>query len=159
MKDRSEKTAIIFIGIQASGKSTFYRERFKDHVHINLDTLHTRNKEKILLQKCVEKGDSFVVDNTNPTKADREKYIQAARDHGYRIHGYYFQSSISDCIARNRKRKGKARIPDQAVASTHRKLELPKYGEGFDALFYVCLKDGNFAISAWCETEEQGGIL
>lgn len=156
MKHMSEKTAIIFIGIQASGKSTFYHERFEDYVHINLDTLRTRNKEKLLLQECMEKGYSFVVDNTNPTKADREKYIQAARDNGYRIHGYYFQSSVSDCIARNQKREGKARIPDQAVASTHRKLELPEYEEGFDKLFYVCLKGGNFIVDEWRETEEQG---
>ncbi len=53
-----EKTAIIFIGIQASGKSTFYHERFEDYVHINLDTLHTRNKENILLQECVESEDT-----------------------------------------------------------------------------------------------------
>ena len=155
MKDRSEKTAIIFIGIQASGKSTFYHDRFGDYVHINLDTLHTRNKEKILLQECVENGSSFVVDNTNPTRVDREKYIQVARDHGYRIHGYYFQSCVSDCIARNRKREGKARIPDHAVASTHHKLELPEYGEGFDELFYVCLKDGSFMIDEWSERKKQ----
>lgn len=159
MKDILEKTAIILIGIQASGKSTFYHERFEAYVHINLDTLHTRNKEKLLIQECVENGDSFVVDNTNPTKADREKYIQIARDHGYRIRGYYFQSSVSDCIARNQKREGKARIPDQAVASTHRKLELPEYGEGFDELFYVCMKDGSFIIEEWREIEEQGGTL
>lgn len=149
----SEKTAIIFIGIQASGKSTFYHEQFAGYVHINLDTLHTRNKEKILLQECVESGYSFVVDNTNPTKADREKYIRAAKDYGYRIHGYYFQSSVSECIERNRKREGKARIPDRAVAGTHRKLELPEYGEGFDKLFYVCLKDGLFQTQEWIERE------
>lgn len=127
-----QKTAIIFIGIQASGKSTFYHERFKDYAHINLDTLHTRNKENILLQKCVESGRSFVVDNTNPTREGREKYIRAAKDNGYCIHGYYFHSSVSDCIARNQKREGKARIPDHAVAGTHRKLELPEYREGFN---------------------------
>lgn len=148
-----EKTAIIFIGIQASGKSTFYHEQFAGYVHINLDTLHTRNKEKILLQECVESGYSFVVDNTNPTKADREKYIRAAKDYGYCIHGYYFQSSVSECIERNRKREGKARIPDRAVAGTHRKLELPEYGEGFDKLFYVCLKDGHFQTEEWIERE------
>ena len=154
MKDKSEKTAIIFIGIQASGKSTFYQERFGDYVHINLDTLHTRNKEKLLLQECVESGCSFVVDNTNPTRADREKYIRAARDNGYRIHGYYFQSSVSDCIARNRKREGKARIPDHAVAGTHRKLELPEYMEGFDELFYVRMEGGSFIVDEWNEKEE-----
>jgi len=148
-----EKTAIIFIGIQASGKSTFYHEQFAGYVHINLDTLHTRNKEKLLLQECVESGYSFVVDNTNPTKADREKYIRAAKDYGYCIHGYYFQSSVSECIERNRKREGKARIPDRAVAGTHRKLELPEYGEGFDKLFYVCLKDGHFQTEEWIERE------
>ena len=46
------KTAIIFIGIQACGKSTFYRERFSDIVHINLDTLRTRKKENKLLEEC-----------------------------------------------------------------------------------------------------------
>ena len=151
MEDMTEKIAIIFIGIQASGKSTFYHERFKDYVHINLDTLHTRNKENRLLQECVESGCSFVVDNTNPTRADREKYIQTARDNGYCIHGYYFQSSVSDCIARNRKREGKARIPDQAVACTHRKLELPEYKEGFEKLFYVRLEGGRFVVDEWNE--------
>lgn len=154
MKDMSEKTAIIFIGIQASGKSTFYHERFEEYVHINLDTLHTRNKEKILLQECVESGRSFVVDNTNPKRENREKYIHAARDHGYHIHGYYFQSSVSDCIARNREREGKARVPDQAVASTHHKLVLPKYSEGFDKLFYVHMEGGSFIVDEWNETEE-----
>ena len=152
----AEKKAIIFIGIQASGKSTFYHERFEDYVHINLDTLHTRNKEKILLRECVENRRSFVVDNTNPTREDREKYIRAARDNGYHIQGYYFQSSVSDCIARNQKREGKARIPDQAVAGTHRKLELPEYGEGFDELFYVRMEGGSFMVDKWNETEEKG---
>lgn len=86
----AKKTAIILIGIQASGKSTFYHERFEDYVHINLDTLHTRHKEELLLQECVESGCSFVVDNTNPMREDRKKYICAARNHGYRIYGYYF---------------------------------------------------------------------
>ena len=152
----AEKKAIIFIGIQASGKSIFYHERFEDYVHINLDTLHTRNKEKILLRECVENRRSFVVDNTNPTREDREKYIRAARDNGYHIQGYYFQSSVSDCIARNQKREGKARIPDQAVAGTHRKLELPEYGEGFDELFYVRMEGGSFMVDKWNETEEKG---
>lgn len=82
----SEKTAIIFIGIQASGKSTFYHEQFAAYTHINLDTLHTRNKENLLLQECVECGRSFVVDNTNPTKEDRQKYIRAAKDKLFYVH-------------------------------------------------------------------------
>lgn len=37
-------------------------------------------------------------------------YIRAERENGYRIQGYYFQSSVSDCIARNREREGKVRM-------------------------------------------------
>ena len=44
-----EKYCVIFIGLQASGKTTFYRERFSDLPHVNLDTLHTRNKERGLI--------------------------------------------------------------------------------------------------------------
>ena len=84
METINPKKAIIFIGLQASGKSTFYHQRWeKDHVYINLDTLHTRNKERLLLEDCLQKGRSFAVDNTNPAVADREKYILMAKEYGY----------------------------------------------------------------------------
>jgi predicted kinase len=66
--------AVIFIGIQASGKSTFYKERlFNTHIRINLDMLKTRNREKQLMQVCLQTGQPFVIDNTNPTKEERQK--------------------------------------------------------------------------------------
>jgi hypothetical protein len=64
--------AIIFVGIQGSGKTTFYRERFLDrHVRISLDLLKTRNRESAALKTCLETGQPFVIDNTNPRAADR----------------------------------------------------------------------------------------
>ena len=102
---KKPKYAVIFIGIPASGKSTFYRERYSDYVHINLDTLHTRNKENILLDDCFRKGLSFVVDNTNPTVEDRAKYISTAKDKGYHIIGYYFRSSVFESLERNNLRE------------------------------------------------------
>ena len=74
---------IIFIGIQATGKSEFYKRRFYNtHIRINLDMLKTRNKEKILVEACLEAKQPFVVDNTNPTLADRKKYIDPAKNKG-----------------------------------------------------------------------------
>ena len=148
---QDEKIAVIFIGIQASGKTTFYEKEFKKLVHINLDELHTRNKENQLLRECMEKGISFVADNTNPTKADREKYILEAKEHGYKIKGYYFRSSIRESIDRNSFREGKAKVPNQAIASTHNKLELPEYAEGFDELCYVYIADNEFMVQNWDE--------
>jgi predicted kinase len=66
--------AIIFTGIQASGKSTFYRDQFFcSHLRINLDMLKTRHREKRIFETCLEVGQPFVVDNTNPTLEDRNK--------------------------------------------------------------------------------------
>ena len=146
------KEAIILIGIQASGKSSYYQQNFSHYIHVNLDTLHTRHKEDIMLQECLRNQKSFVVDNTNPTMEEREKYISLAKEHGYMVHGYYFRSAISDCIERNKLREGTARVPDKALACTHGKLELPQYQEGFDKLFYVQIVDGRFVTEVWDET-------
>ena len=141
--------AIILMGIQGSGKSTFYRKRFLEYVHINLDTLHTRNKEKTLLEECLNKKASFVIDNTNPTKEDRARYIQAAKEHGYEIEGYFLQSVLSACLERNQQRTGKARVPDKAIACTYNKLQMPSDEEGFDRLYFVKIEQDEFIIEDW----------
>lgn len=154
MERMPTKRAIILIGIQASGKSAFYHQKWeKDYVHINLDTLHTRNKERLLLEDCLQKGRSFVVDNTNPTVADREKYIRMAKEYGYEITGYFFRSVIADCIERNRKREGKACVPDQAIVHTSNLLEMPSLQEGFDKLYFVRMERDGFVVEEWREAE------
>lgn len=149
------KKAIILAGIQASGKSTFYHRMWeKEYVHINLDTLHTRNKEKLLMEECLRDGRSFVVDNTNPAVTDREKYIDAAKKCGYEVDGYFFQSIIADCVERNHVREGKTRVPDKAIASTSNRLEMPSYQEGFDHLYFVRIEQGEFIVEQWKREKE-----
>lgn len=147
---------IIFIGIPASGKTTFYNKNFsEEYEHINLDTLHTRNKERIALESCFANNKCMVVDNTNPTVEDRAKYIKLAKEHDYKIYGYFFQSKVSACIKRNGNRSGKAKVPNIAIAATSNRLELPSYKEGFDALFYVYMtEDGHTVIENWEEEYE-----
>ena len=148
------KKAYILIGIQACGKSTFCAQQLSNAVHISLDDLHTRNKENLLLAECIANGRDFVIDNTNPTKADRAKYITAAKEAEYAVIGYYFRSSISESIARNAQRNGKARVPNAAVAATHNKLELPDESEGFDMLYYVRIENGGFVAELWKDESE-----
>lgn len=145
------KQAIIFIGIQASGKSTFYSEMLAPHgyCYINLDTLHTRNKENQLLDRCLNEGKSFVVDNTNPEITDRQRYIPRAKDNGYEVIGIFFQSIVRDCIARNENRQNA--VPIHAIPATQNKLQLPSYSEGFDKLFFVRITDKGFEIKDWKE--------
>lgn len=131
---------IIFVGLPASGKSTFYQQCFfHTHLRINLDMLRTRRRESILLQACIQAGQPFVVDNTNITRERRAPYIALAKDAGFRVVGYYFSSKVADCIARNSLREGKSRVPDKAILRFSRELHLPTSEEGFDALYYVSI--------------------
>jgi predicted kinase len=148
--DTTSPQAVIFIGIQATGKSTFYGATFsKTHVRINLDMLRTRNRERILFEACLAAGQSFVIDNTNPTKLDRERYVSLAKFHGFKVIGYYFSSRINDSIKRNALRPDAERIPDVGIRGTHARLEVPVVQEGFDELLYVEAREGAFVVTPW----------
>ena len=92
--------AVIFCGIQGTGKSTFYLQRFFDtHVRVNLDMLRTRHREWLLVKACIDAQQPFVVDNTNPTVAERARYIAPAKDAEFRVVGYYFASKVAVAFA------------------------------------------------------------
>lgn len=141
---------LLFIGIQATGKSTFYQQRFfNSHVRVSMDLLNTRNKERQFMNTCFQTHTQFVVDNTNPTRAERQKYIHQAQENGYEIIGYYFSSSIKQALQRNALRTGKARIPDIGIKGCFASLQLPKMEEGFDELYFVTTANNEFVIDNW----------
>ena len=138
------------MGLQGSGKSTFYMTHLAvDYVYVNLDTLRTRHQEKLLVDKCFSQGIDFAVDNTNPTRIDRERYIMLAKENGYRVIGYYMESKIKECIKRNSLREGRAKVPEKAIAATSNKLEIPSYDEGFDELYYVKNDGKTMIVEKW----------
>jgi predicted kinase len=146
--------AVIFIGIQGSGKSTFYQERFfATHVRISLDLLKTRARERDLLDLCLRSGQPFVVDNTNVRASDRAPYIEAAKRAGFRVEGYLFETDLREAIRRNNGRSGKAAIPVPGVVRAFKALERPTYGEAFDRLYVVSPgADGRFEVTPCEET-------
>jgi predicted kinase len=143
--------AVIFIGVQAAGKTTFYRRRFfRTHVRINLDMLRSRRREALLVRACLEAGQPFVIDNTNPTAADRARYVPPARAARFRVVGYHFQPTLREALARNAGRPAAERVPEAAVRGTFRRLQAPSPEEGFDALYRVGIDEaGEFVVREW----------
>ncbi len=135
--------AIIFCGIQGSGKTTFYGARFSaTHERINLDALKTRHREREALTACLAAGRPFVVDNTNPTVAERAVYVQPALAHGFRLVAYWIEALPREAIARNALREGRERIPVPGILGAYKRLEVPSLAEGFEAVFRVRSEDG-----------------
>lgn len=148
---------IIFIGLQASGKSSFYRTRFeKTHEHISKDLLvnnkNRNRRQEQLIAAALRAENPVVVDNTNPTIEERQRLVALGREYGAKIIGYYFQSHIRVCLERNRQRTRKARVPDVALYATANRLAPPSYSEGFDKLYSVHISD-DFAFEVLSYTD------
>lgn len=142
--------AIIFTGIPGSGKSSFYLDHFfATHVRISLDLLKTRARENRFLEACLQTGQKFVVDNTNPSREERTRYLKLSKPAGFSLIGYYFASPVNPCLQRNAAREPPARVPDVAILSAARRLQRPSLEEGFDQLFYVSLQQGVFQVEEW----------
>jgi hypothetical protein len=150
--------AVIFIGPQGAGKTTFYERHFpQTHVRISLDVLGTRNRERQCLEACLASGRSFVIDNTNPRASERKHYIDAARAAGFRVAGYWFRADLRTALARNAQRPGKAKIPVPGVIGTFKRIEPPSLSEGFDELYEVAADGAVANIGRMEGSAEMGG--
>jgi predicted kinase len=144
---------VLFVGLPASGKTTFYQQRFSaTHAHISKDLWPSSVKKGPRLTRelraAFAAGRPVVVDNTNPGVADRAEVIALAREFGARVIGYYFSATTREAIGRNRGREGKARVPDVAIFTTAKRMVAPVREEGFDELYRVAIaEDGGFDVS------------
>lgn len=143
----SESEAVILVGLQGSGKSTFYRQRFAaTHVHVSKDLMrNARRKEArqhALITAALARGAALVVDNTNASAEERQRIIAVAKAHEARVAGYWFPPDLPVLLARNAAREGRARIPDVALFATLKRLDEPRLEEGFDHLFVVRTRPG-----------------
>ena len=154
---------VIFIGLQASGKSTFFRQYFAaTHEHVSKDLMRNNKnpsrRQAQLIEAALQAGRSVVVDNTNPTVEERSPLIELGCTYGAQIIGYYFKSQVKSSLERNRQRLGKDCVPDVAIYATIKKLVRPTYAEGFHQLFYVRFAgDFGFKVSTWAEDEVADG--
>jgi len=124
--------AVILCGVQGSGKTTLYRDRFLEtHARASMDLFKTRAREKAFLDACIETRMPFVVDNTNPTVADRARYVAPAREAGFKVIAYVVE--VDAAVARARREN----LPPAALRDVARRFVAPTPEEGFDELWHV----------------------
>jgi predicted kinase len=152
--------AVILCGVQGAGKTTLYRDRFLEtHVRVGLDLLRTRAREEAFLRLCLAERQRFVVDATNPTPADRRRYLEPAREAGFRTIAYVVEVADAQALARNAAREARRRVPAGALVGTGRRLLRPTPEEGFDELWHAtAAPDGGWRIAPLLTTPPLPGL-
>ena len=134
---------ILFNGVRASGNSSSYKDRFDAaHIRISLDMLKTAHRELAFINICRAIQQRFVIDNTNPLRAEGQHYSQVAKSVGFRAFGYYFKRRVRDAIGRNGQRVGAAKIPVPGILDTYKRAEVPVLSKSFDKIFCVTVDSG-----------------
>jgi predicted kinase len=151
--------AVIFCGLQGSGKTTLYRDRFlATHVRISMDLLRTRAREAAFLEVCLGTRQPFVVDNTNATARERARYIAPARAAGFRVIGYLVEVDFAVAAARNAARAGRERVPEAALRDALRRFVRPDRDEGFDELWHAGGHERGWTVEPLLSTDRLPGL-
>jgi len=142
---------VIFVGLQAAGKTSFYRQRFAGtHLHVSKDLMPRSARDKharqlAQVESALGAGEKVVLDNTNPRAAERAALVEIAHRHGARAIAYFFPPQVADSIRRNAARTPS--VPKVAIFTTLKKLEPPAAAEGFEQIFDVRAgEDGSFSV-------------
>lgn len=135
------KEVVVFVGCPASGKSTIRERYFTPHGYtaVNRDTLGTKEKCLKVADGALKAGKSVIVDNTNPTKADRKLYIDLAKQNGAKVRCFYFKLDTKLSYHLNMFRQVQSngerrRVPEVAYRTYEKYFEYPKTSEGFDSV-------------------------
>ena len=106
-----------------------------------------QRRQEQLLVEALAAGRSVVIDNTNPDRGGRASLIAVARRYRATIVGHYFPTEAKDALRRNRARTGRERVPDVAIFTTRKRLDVPTYDEGFDQLIIVTVEEASASFA------------
>jgi predicted kinase len=148
----SDLEVAILIGLQGSGKTTFYRQVLAaTHVHVSKDNFpnarQRQGRQLRMVQEALGEGRDVAVDNTNPSAEEWRPLIDVAGANRARVVGYWFPPDLAGSLERNAVRAKKTRVPEVGIYATLKRLRRPQLADGFDEIFVVRFDgDGGFTI-------------
>lgn len=151
------KELIYLVGIPASGKSTYIKEHYPNHIVVSNDLIVERyaklwntdyntawkklsfktvnNETRAIFEWAIENNCSIVIDNTNLTPKARRKY----KTNNYKKIAIVFSISDNEHNKRIEKRKNETGklVPYDVVENMKRSFVYPTKEEGFDEIIEI----------------------
>jgi bifunctional polynucleotide phosphatase/kinase len=134
---------ILTVGCPASGKSYFTKQNLvpEGYVHINRDALGSWQKCVSMCERSLQAGRKVVVDNTNPDKETRSRYISIAKKLKVPCRCFLFNISLDHAKHNNKFRDmtstDHVHVNDIILNSFKNKYQEPKLEEGFDEILKI----------------------
>lgn len=134
----------LMCGISGSGKST-YADNIENCVVIHRDNIRNKlykdnyfNNENLVyktfinqINACIDSGKDVCADATNITVKSRSKLLDKLHIDDVNIIVIYMNTPYDICKYRNSLRQGFSRVPDDAVESQYKNLQIPTYNEKY----------------------------
>lgn len=133
------------VGHPGSGKSSFVETNLipKGYMVVNRDKLKSWQQCVEACRKALKAGRSVVVDNTNPDKASRKRYLDIAKEFGLPIRCFKMNLTHSHALHNIKYRllmgtdKEHKEVNEIALNSFKAKFEEPTKDEGFKDIVRV----------------------
>lgn len=156
---------IMLVGVPASGKSTWHRNRYGEYpmpvastdriieeVAASYGMTYDEGFKGLIqfaeiimwrqITSCLMRGADFIIDRTNLTAKSRKKFIDKLKLHRYEIEAVVFPEVGSEALPEEEwkrrldSRQGKT-IPDHVLESMADNYEIPLMSEGFAKITFV----------------------
>lgn len=154
MNMTNKQEAVFMVGIPCSGKSTYIKEHFSEHVVVSFDdsineiatregityyeafkmhsTFDITQQMSINYYYAIDKEKSIVFDDTFTKKSSREYWLRNIPDH-YSKKAIVMHIDHKTYLTRKELRPEKV-IPDEAIVRMLLEYEKPTIAEGFDEI-------------------------
>ncbi|EFA06186.1 Bifunctional polynucleotide phosphatase/kinase-like Protein [Tribolium castaneum] len=138
-----KQEVIIMVGTPGSGKSYFCKNFLvaKGYVHVSRDKLGSWQKCAKMLEDCLQKKQSVVIDNTNPDKESRQRFIDVAKRNQVDCRCFLMTTSHKQAKHNNRFRemtdKSHTPVGDLVLNSYKKGFQEPEMAEGFSEIVKI----------------------
>ncbi len=123
------------VGLPGSGKSTWVAGHLPGYTVVSKDHWPRARRREARQRRVVDAllagGAAVVVDNTNPSPAERAPLVELARAAGVPVRAVFLDVPVDACRARNDRRSGASRVPLVGLFAAAGRLVPPSTAEGF----------------------------